>query len=110
VDVDPPTARVAWHFSVDDKPWPRERIYAGSFGLRAVALESGIEDETARLLAAAEVPPFIDAKADVGLFVTRDAASHELDLDSTAAAEETLNLMQAWGYANQHPNASKPRK
>jgi arylsulfatase A-like enzyme len=110
VDVDPPTARVAWHFSIDDKPWPRARIYAGSFGLRAVALESGIDDETARLLVAAEVPPFIDARADFGLFVTRDAASHELDLDSTAAAEETLNLMQAWGYANQHPDADKTRK
>lgn len=104
IDVEPPTASVVWQFSIDGKPWPAERIYAGTFGLRAVALETGIKDEAGRLFAAAEVPPFIDAKSDFGLFVTRDSVLHELELDQSAATEETMNLMQAWGYASDHPD------
>jgi arylsulfatase A-like enzyme len=108
LDMEPATADLVWQFFLDGKPWPAERIYAGSFGLRALALEDGLRDEGGRLLAAAEIPPIIDPKSDLGLFITRDSVSHELELDQAAATEETMQLMQAWGYAKQDSDSDRP--
>ncbi|HEY3233702.1 MAG TPA: sulfatase, partial [Polyangiaceae bacterium] len=99
LEVDPPTADVKWRLLVDGRPWPAERVYAGSFGLRAETLAGGVVGEPMRTIAAAELTPLVDPKRDWGLFVTRDSIAHEVELTREGASQETLRLMHAWGYA-----------
>ncbi len=97
--VDPPTTDLAWHFTLDGKPWPATRVYAGAFGLRVENLVDGISGPGGRLRAGADMQPIIDPRTDLGLFVTRDRVAHEVEFTNTAAAShETMQLMKAWGY------------
>jgi hypothetical protein len=50
--------------------------------------------------AAAELEPVVSAGDELGVFVTRTGTASELELGvSSAASQETMRLMQAWGYA-----------
>jgi arylsulfatase len=98
--VDPATADLRWQLELDGKPWPAEEVFAGSFGIVAPELVQGLVGETGRAEAAAEVEPIVAPLVERGLFVTRTSQTRELDLGtSTAASQETMRLMQAWGYA-----------
>jgi arylsulfatase A-like enzyme len=98
--VDPAQADLTWQLELDHHPWPAEAVFAGSFGLLAPELVQGLVGESARLQAAAELEPLLSAREELGVFVTRTSAARELDLGvSSAASQETMRLMQAWGYA-----------
>lgn len=97
--VDPPNAELEWELRLDDAPWPAEKIFAGSFGLEAKMLATGVRGESARRSVAGATLPFIDAAADVGLYVIRDTGPRELELaQGDAAKAEAMGLMKAWGY------------
>jgi hypothetical protein len=107
--LDPPTVDLKWQISIDGKAWPRERFYGGSFALAAASLQNGIIGEPGRALAAAEITPSLSPVADFGVFVTRDSVAREVELGSGAAGEETMRLMQAWGYAHDEAAANVKR-
>jgi arylsulfatase A-like enzyme len=98
--VDPPVADLRWQLELDGKPWPAEAVFAGSFGTVAPELVQGLVGDASRAQAAAEVEPILAAHLELGVFVTRTAAAREIDVGvSTAASQEAMRLMQAWGYA-----------
>jgi arylsulfatase A-like enzyme len=98
--VDPPVADLRWQLELDGKAWPAEAVFAGSFGTVAPELVQGLVGEANRAQAAAEVEPILAPHFELGLFVTRTAAAREIELGvSTAANQEAMRLMQAWGYA-----------
>ena len=108
--VDPPAAPVTWDLYLDDQPWPEDGIFGGPFGLLARSLRHGIAADEARAIAASPALPTIDARRDVGVFVTRDlrgaggagGAVPSADADQDAdqeRVEETARLLREWGYA-----------
>lgn len=97
--VEPPDADLEWTFTLDDAPWPADKIFAGSFGLDAGMLASGVKGESARRRVAGGAQPFIDAALDVGLYVVRERGAREIGLArGDAAKAEAMGLMKAWGY------------
>jgi hypothetical protein len=108
VRLTPAVTPLAWSFTFDGQPLPPQHVHAGSFGLRATALAGGILDEPGRLLAGAEIGPIIDPGHDFGVFVTRDAAGHEIEIGAGGAGEETMRLMKSWGYARDDSAGDKP--
>ena len=98
--MEPPTADLRWQLELDGKAWPAEAVFGGSFGTVAPELAQGLVGEAARAQAAAEIEPIIAPDFELGLFVTRSGAAREIELGpSTAASQEAMRLMQAWGYA-----------
>ncbi len=109
--VDPPGTPVGWELWLDDKPWPDEGVFGGSFGLLSPVLRKGIATDEARLAAQATMLPTIDPRRDVGLFVTRDRRAGDADVAREGAdegAEEMARLLKEWGYA--HGSSTKPPK
>ncbi len=99
VKVEPPTTDLEWSLALDGKPWPADRVFGGGLGLAAPKLAGGVVGEQGRALVAADRTPIVDPATDLGLFVTRDLVAHEVEIDQGgAAAQETMNLMRAWGY------------
>ena len=103
LDVDPPTARVAWELYLDDRPFPVERFFGGPFGLASKDLAGGLVTELARQVAAASLSPTIDPARELGLFVTRDQVGDELEFDRASgdeADQEIDSMLRQWGYAH----------
>jgi arylsulfatase A-like enzyme len=97
--VEPPNANITWHFALDDKPWPEERVYAGSLGMVARELATGLLDDNSRGTARASTLPWIDPEYDLGMFVIGNASEEVLELGSSdAAKQEAMGLMRSWGY------------
>lgn len=99
--VDPPGTPVTWTFWLDDRPWPREAVFGGPFGLLAPSLSSGLAGEEARQAAQAFMLPTIDPRRDVGVFVARDRGEAPATSSdpSDEGAEEMARLLREWGYA-----------
>ncbi len=104
--TDPPGASVAWKLYLDDAPWPPHAIFAGPFGLPAVAALGGVAGDEARAEVYAAGMPVIDPTRDLGLFITRDRPGGRpgsADGNSggeSAAAREMQQVLQQWGYAH----------
>jgi arylsulfatase A-like enzyme len=108
--VDPPGAPVTWQVFLDDAPLPEGAIFAGPFGLPAVACKAGLTSDQGRDEAAAAALPFIDPSRDRGLFVARDrpgerGAGGAEPARSVEADRETQRVLEQWGYA--HPGTKK---
>lgn len=99
VTVDPPTTPVMWELWLDDKPWPEQGVFGGSFGLSAPSLKNGITNDEARLTARATSLPIIDATRDVGLFVARASDDQPRQRRSAESGEETARRLREWGHA-----------
>ena len=106
VRVDPPAAPVAWQLFLDDLPWPDGAMFAGPFGLPAVASRTGLTSEEARSEVYSPTLPNIDPSRDLGAFITRDkpseprAASAPESEASETAKREMQRMLQLWGYAH----------
>jgi arylsulfatase A-like enzyme len=103
LDVDPPTARLAWQLYLDDHPFPTDRAYGGPFGLASKDLADGLVTELARQVATATVSPTIDPFRELGMFVTRDHVGDELEFDRATGDEadhEIDDMLRQWGYAH----------
>jgi len=101
--VDPPGAPVAWKLFLDDEPWPERAVFAGAWGLPAVAARAGLAADDARTEAYAAALPTIDPARDLGLFVTRDRpgdAPAGAPVAGGAGAVEMQRMLQQWGYAH----------
>ncbi|HEY1693116.1 MAG TPA: sulfatase [Polyangiaceae bacterium] len=101
--VDPPGAPIAWKLYLDDAPWPDGAVFAGPFGLPAVATRTGIAGDEARSEAYAAALPVVDPARDLGLFVTRDHpgdASPSTPASGGQGAVEMQRMLQQWGYAH----------
>lgn len=102
VRIDPPATPVKWQIFLDDAPWPDGAVFAGPFGLPAIAATSGIATDDARAEAWGASMPIIDPSRDLGMFVTRDrereaAAAPAM---SEEAAREMQRTLRQWGYAH----------
>jgi hypothetical protein len=103
VRVDPPGAPLTWSLYLDDQPWPERLVFAGPFGLSAVAARHGIVTDEARAEVYAPFLPEIDPARDLGLFVARDRRARELSsgrAEGGEAAKEMNRILQDWGYAH----------
>ncbi len=101
--VDPAGAPIAWQLFLDDAPWPDKAIFAGPFGLPAVAARGGIASDDARAEVYSPVLPVIDASRDLGVFVTRDKPGDAVagaPQSGGAGAVEMQRMLQQWGYAH----------
>lgn len=97
--LDPPNADLAWSFSVDDRPWPADRVFAGSWAMAAPDLGGGIRGDAAKKQVAGSALPYMDVRDGIGLYVLRDRGAREFELDASDAAKaEAMGLMKAWGY------------
>jgi arylsulfatase A-like enzyme len=95
----PADADLSFDLRLDGKALPKQDVYAGTLGLAAPELVAGLRGDTGRRLAAAEGVPFIDPDHDLGLFIARDSAEGEIEIDAgDAAKKEAMGLMRAWGY------------
>jgi hypothetical protein len=110
VRVDPASTTITWQIFLDDAPLPAGAVFAGPFGLPAVASKAGFTSDEARDEAAASALPFIDPSRDVGLFVVRDRpggpAFGTEPARSPEANRETQRVLEQWGYAA--PGVKKP--
>jgi arylsulfatase A-like enzyme len=104
--IDPPGAAITWKLLLDGAPWPDGATFAGPFGLPAVAAREGIATDEARDETYARALPLVDAKRELGVFVTRDAADRaaETAVDGPAVdgagAKEMQRMLREWGYAH----------
>ena len=71
VVVDPPGADLAWDLYLDDHAWPEDAVFGGRYGLLDHSLHEGITTDAARASVTSAVPPVIDPRRDLGLFVDR---------------------------------------
>ncbi len=116
LSVDPPGAPVVWQLFLDERPLPEGRLFAGPFGLPAVAAREGVtSDEAREELYATDLPP-IDPARDFGAFFTRDAppapsegranvapgpgSASGPETNSAAASKEMQQVLEEWGYAH----------
>lgn len=99
---DPPGAKVAWELYLDDRPWPKENVFGGPYGLFAPSLVLGFMNDDGKKSAEGARLPLIDAKRDFGLFVVREFGSDAEGGDEEAGegAEEMARLLKEWGYAH----------
>ena len=99
----PPDAKLSWQLYLDDAPWPKDAVFAGPFGLFDESVQHGLLDDAARAAAYAPVQPNIDARKDLGLFVTRDRTGGDSGKGRTETHEgnaEMERLLKEWGYAH----------
>jgi hypothetical protein len=118
--VDPPGAPVTWQLFLDAGPWPEGRVFAGPYGLPAVAARTGVTSDEAREELFALAPAPADPGRDLGVFLTRDDLSRGGTEESlagepaggaatsatsaTSATREMQRMLEQWGYA--HPATS----
>jgi hypothetical protein len=98
--VDPAGAPIAWKLFLDDQPWPERAIFAGPYGLPAVAARAGLSGDDARTEAYGAALPTIDPARDLGLFVTRDRPGEASPAGGGAGAAEMQRMLEQWGYAH----------
>jgi arylsulfatase len=101
--VDPAGAPIAWKLFLDDQPWPERAVFAGAWGLPAVAARAGLAADDARTEAYAAALPTVDPARDLGLFVTRDRpgdAPGAGPVSGGAGAVEMQRMLEQWGYAH----------
>jgi len=95
--VEPADADILWKWSLDDAPWPQRATFGGplfvSIPVLAEGLSSALNDE----LVVAD-SPYIAAKRELGIFVTRNSRLDTTTTLSESAEREAQQAMQAWGY------------
>jgi len=95
--VEPADADILWKWSLDDAPWPQRATFGGplfvSIPVLAEGLSSALNDE---LVVADQ--PYITAKRELGIFVTRNSRLDTTTTLSESAEREAQQAMQAWGY------------
>jgi len=108
--VDPAGTTITWQIFLDDAPLPAGAVFAGPFGLPAVACKAGFTSDEARDEAASGALPFIDPSRDLGLFVVRDRPGGQTlgpePARSPEADRETQRVLEQWGYAA--PGVKRP--
>lgn len=100
-----PNRSLAWSLELDGKPWPAAATHIGPLGI-VVPAATGLGDPTLRASAVSHSVPWVDAKNELGLFVTLDpSAAGQIGLDqiNRQATAETMQLMRDWGYVDSKP-------
>jgi len=106
--VVPADAEIQWQWWLDGSPWPRSAIFGGPLNVSIPELAQGLGAASSDKLIVAE-QPYIAAKRELGLYVTRDLSLEVNTTPSESAQLEAQQAMQAWGYMRV-PDAAAQRK
>ena len=71
VKVEPADADVTWQLYLDDGPWPAKGVFLGCHGVATTSAFSGLTSDESRERATCDESPTLDARTDLGVFVTR---------------------------------------
>ncbi|HEY5959442.1 MAG TPA: sulfatase [Polyangiaceae bacterium] len=98
-----------WAVTIDGRPWPEDRVFAGTLGLAARGLAHGTNRAFDVNQLDSPVLPHIVASDELGMFITRDLGAEPAETETSVEAQlEAQQAMQAWGYARK-PAAKRPR-
>jgi len=111
--VEPADVDILWKWSLDDAPWPQKATFGGPLGVMIPVLSEGLSSALNDELVVAE-QPYIAAKRELGIFVSRESRLDTSTSLSESAQREAQQAMQAWGYmrkteqVKQAPHEAKP--
>jgi arylsulfatase A-like enzyme len=92
---------VGWELYRDAKAWPADGVHLGPLGVVAREATNGLADPNLQLTSLSAMLPYIDARAEKGLFVTLEPGAGSfaaLGGSSVQANAETMQLLRDWGY------------
>jgi len=104
--LEPANADIRWNWQLDGAPWPRNAVFVGPLGILAAELAEGLHSIDSDKLVASQLP-YVSARQELGLFITRDSGLNQAVTLSESAQVEAQQAMQAWGYVRKNEDVKK---